>query len=240
MSIFQRILMTLTAACCLSLAGSHAATTGAHCRRITMDDGLPSNTVRNIVQDRFGFLWFGTDNGLCRYDGTQVQTFRIAELETSQYVSALTSTDEGLYIGTERGVYFYDFAQQQGYRFLALTASDTEAVHRWQDLTGAEYSFEFMDELVLKTIARTNPAIVLLHDGRIIGKWAAGQLGSDVLTSDSFHEMVTEAQEPEPPFASLLYLFVLYALPLVPLTLADRIVFALKKWIRSRRKTKNN
>ena len=112
MSIFQRILMTLTAACCLSLAGSHAATTGAHCRRITMDDGLPSNTVRNIVQDRFGFLWFGTDNGLCRYDGTQVQTFRIAELETSQYVSALTSTDEGLYIGTERGVYFYDFAQQ--------------------------------------------------------------------------------------------------------------------------------
>ena len=104
--------MTLTAICCLSLAGSHAATTGAHCRRITMDDGLPSNTVRNIVQDRFGFLWFGTDNGLCRYDGTQVQTFRIAELETSQYVSALTSTDEGLYIGTERGVYFYDFAQQ--------------------------------------------------------------------------------------------------------------------------------
>jgi len=134
----------------------------------------------------------------------------------------------------------YDFAQQQGYRFLALTASDTEAVHRWLDLTGAEYSFEFMDELVLKTIARTNPAIVLLHDGRIIGKWAAGQLGSDVLTSDSFHEMVAEAQEPEPPFASLLYLFVLYALPLVPLTLADRIVFALKKWIRSRRKTKNN
>ncbi|MBQ8128161.1 MAG: response regulator [Prevotella sp.] len=105
--------MTLTAICCLSLAGSHAATTGStNCRRITMDDGLPSNTVRNIVQDRFGFLWFGTDNGLCRYDGTQVQTFRIAELETSQYVSALTSTDEGLYIGTERGVYFYDFAQQ--------------------------------------------------------------------------------------------------------------------------------
>ena len=105
--------MTLTAACCLSLADSHAATTGStNCRRITMDDGLPSNTVRNIVQDRFGFLWFGTDNGLCRYDGTQVQTFRIAELETSQYVSALTSTDEGLYIGTERGVYFYDFALQ--------------------------------------------------------------------------------------------------------------------------------
>ena len=105
--------MTLTAICCLNLAGSHAATTGStNCRRITMDDGLPSNTVRNIVQDRFGFLWFGTDNGLCRYDGTQVQPFRIAELETSQYVSALTSTDEGLYIGTERGVYFYDFAQQ--------------------------------------------------------------------------------------------------------------------------------
>ena len=134
----------------------------------------------------------------------------------------------------------YDFALRQGYRFLALTASDTEAILRWQDLTGAEYSFEFMDELVLKTIARTNPAMVLLHDGRIVGKWPADEMTSDVLNQASMDEMLSEAEEPYSPFGDLCGLLLLYALPLVPLTLADRIVFALKKWIRSHRRTKNN
>ena len=38
-------------------------------RNISMNDGLAANAVRNIVQDQYGFMWFGTDNGLCRYDG---------------------------------------------------------------------------------------------------------------------------------------------------------------------------
>jgi len=36
---------------------------------LTVDQGLPENTVRAILQDRQGFLWFGTQNGLARYDG---------------------------------------------------------------------------------------------------------------------------------------------------------------------------
>lgn len=65
-----------------------------------------------------------------------------------------------------------DYAQEYGYRFLCLTASGDSAIHRWQDLTGAEYPFAFTDELTLKTIARSNPALVLLHNGTIVGKWS--------------------------------------------------------------------
>ncbi len=36
---------------------------------ITIANGLPQNTVQCIEKDQFGFMWFGTDNGLCRYDG---------------------------------------------------------------------------------------------------------------------------------------------------------------------------
>jgi len=64
-----------------------------------------SNAVRNIVQDPYGFIWLGTDNGLCRYDGTQVQPYRIAQLGISQYVSALLTTDDAVYVGTEKGVF---------------------------------------------------------------------------------------------------------------------------------------
>ena len=75
-------------------------------RNITMNDGLAANAVRNIVQDKNGYIWFGTDNGLCRYDGRRVLTFRIPELGINQYISALIACDEGVFAGTEKGVFF--------------------------------------------------------------------------------------------------------------------------------------
>ena len=53
-------------------------------RHIGMEDGLTSNTVRHITQDKYGYMWFGTDNGLCRYDGIKVQPYRIAENKSNQ------------------------------------------------------------------------------------------------------------------------------------------------------------
>ena len=35
----------------------------------TMDDGLAANRVYSILQDSCGFMWFGTDDGLSRFDG---------------------------------------------------------------------------------------------------------------------------------------------------------------------------
>ena len=81
-------------------------------RNITMNDGLAANAVRNIVQDRNGFIWFGTDNGLCCYDGVKVQHYRIGELGVNQYISALLTIDDGLYIGTEKGIFLMSFVRQ--------------------------------------------------------------------------------------------------------------------------------
>ena len=78
-------------------------------RHIGMEDGLPSNAVRNIVQDKYGYLWFGTDNGLCRYDGIKVHTYRIAENSSNQYISALLATDEGIYAGTDKGAFLLKY-----------------------------------------------------------------------------------------------------------------------------------
>ncbi|HOZ41587.1 MAG TPA: two-component regulator propeller domain-containing protein [Flavobacteriales bacterium] len=40
---------------------------------LTVNDGLPSNTVYGILQDREGYMWFGTDAGLARYDGSTMR-----------------------------------------------------------------------------------------------------------------------------------------------------------------------
>ncbi|MCM1176883.1 MAG: response regulator [Bacteroides sp.] len=42
----------------------------------TVDDGLPSSQVYDIVQDRSGFIWFGTSNGLSRFDGHNFRNYR--------------------------------------------------------------------------------------------------------------------------------------------------------------------
>ena len=38
-------------------------------RRFTDENGLPSKVIYEMHQDQNGFLWIGTDNGFCRYDG---------------------------------------------------------------------------------------------------------------------------------------------------------------------------
>jgi ligand-binding sensor domain-containing protein/two-component sensor histidine kinase len=47
--------------------------------RISTRDGLASNYVYSIMQDSRGFMWFGTSNGLQRYDGKKIITFRSTE-----------------------------------------------------------------------------------------------------------------------------------------------------------------
>jgi signal transduction histidine kinase/ligand-binding sensor domain-containing protein/DNA-binding response OmpR family regulator len=81
---------------------------------ITVDDGLPENSVRAILQDTPGFLWFGTMNGLVRYDGQQLKVFSPSQTDTTSFggrtVLALHEDDAGtIWIGTfVRGLWKYD------------------------------------------------------------------------------------------------------------------------------------
>lgn len=54
---------------------------------LNVNSGLASNEVTCILQDNLGFMWFGTTNGLCRYDGYQFKTYRSDYLSPSLFVS---------------------------------------------------------------------------------------------------------------------------------------------------------
>ena len=43
--------------------------------QLSIEDGLPNPSVINIMQDRQGFMWFGTANGIVRYDGYEMERF---------------------------------------------------------------------------------------------------------------------------------------------------------------------
>ncbi len=48
-----------------------------------IDDGLPSNRVFSIIQDSLGFLWFGTQQGFCRFDGREFKVFQHDPVNTN-------------------------------------------------------------------------------------------------------------------------------------------------------------
>ncbi|MBL8189323.1 MAG: hypothetical protein JNK38_15045 [Acidobacteria bacterium] len=71
---------------------------------VTLFHGLPSDRVNAIVEDSGGMMWFGTDNGLVRYDGRNVEPVTGEALLPSRRILALKlDTRGGLWIGTEAG-----------------------------------------------------------------------------------------------------------------------------------------
>jgi ligand-binding sensor domain-containing protein/signal transduction histidine kinase len=80
---------------------------GVRVTRITSADGLSQSRVAQIVQDDQGFMWFGTEYGLNRYDGYKFRVFvkdprRLNSLG-GNFVSALFKDRSGmLWIGTNR------------------------------------------------------------------------------------------------------------------------------------------
>ena len=46
-----------------------------HFKVFDISTGLPNNTVKCIIQDEQGFIWLGTFNGLCRFDGVDFAVF---------------------------------------------------------------------------------------------------------------------------------------------------------------------
>src|SRR5215813_1093540 len=71
---------------------------------VTLFHGLPSDRVNAIAEDSGGVLWFGTDNGLVRYDGQNVEAAPNEAALPSRKISALKLDHRGvLWIGTGAG-----------------------------------------------------------------------------------------------------------------------------------------
>ncbi|MGH8371168.1 MAG: ligand-binding sensor domain-containing diguanylate cyclase [Gammaproteobacteria bacterium] len=75
-------------------------------RHITIEDGLAQSSVQAIAQDRQGYMWFGTEDGLQRYDGYDFQTFhhdpeRQDSLADDDVVALAVGAHDELWVGTD-------------------------------------------------------------------------------------------------------------------------------------------
>ncbi|MCG4738235.1 ATP-binding protein, partial [Bacteroides intestinalis] len=99
-----------------------AASTDFWFRHFSVEDGLSSNSVRAIMQDKYGFMWLGTDDGLNRYDGTTIKVYNLNPQGSNDYISSLYDTTDNIWIGTEDGVYIFDYETENFEPFKVLTA----------------------------------------------------------------------------------------------------------------------
>lgn len=83
---------------------------------LTREEGLSNSSISSMFQDKYGFMWFGTQGGLNRYDGSKMIEFRSDPFDDNTIINNLIQTmyyDEAnheIWIGTYQGVSRFDIA----------------------------------------------------------------------------------------------------------------------------------
>ena len=79
--------------------------------KYSISEGLSNSTVNKIIQDRYGFMWFGTQNGLNKFDGYSFTVYKNIPFDTlslsDNWIQALIEAKDGsIWIGTHSGGLF--------------------------------------------------------------------------------------------------------------------------------------
>lgn len=117
----------------LSRLGVVGQYTNMKFQSFSIPQGLSSSTCLEVVQDSEGFLWFGTIDGLNRYDGYDFEIFRPipgdAGSISNNRINALTEDAFGnLWIGTSNGLNVYDRKKERFYR-INLSSTSAQGTH---------------------------------------------------------------------------------------------------------------
>lgn len=132
----------------------------------------------------------------------------------------------------------YEYSQDNGYPFYCLTASSEKAIARWCEITGADYPFCQTDDITLKTVIRSNPGLLLLKDGTVIRKWSHNALPSEEELTKRLEDSKLGELPSDNVASKILWILTWFVLPLLMLTLADRL-WAWTRWVRSGKSTKS-
>lgn len=124
----------------------------------------------------------------------------------------------------------YDYCLEKGIPFYAASSSDEDIIEEWRKRTGAEYSVLWADEVMLKTIVRANPGMLLIKDGTVVGKWNVADLPSVEKCALSSTGMPDKARSVYSYIRGWNRWIVLFIVPLFIIMFID-LVTAAVKWL---------
>lgn len=102
-------------------------------RNYQVNDGVSSNTITSILQDKKGFMWFGTRNGLNRFDGHAFRIFKkdlgdSLSIGSNSILSLYEDDQEKLWVGTYKGIYLYDPVQEKFTPFKSVPSGEVRYI----------------------------------------------------------------------------------------------------------------
>ncbi len=120
--------------CCVQHAQSHADTMSVRFDMFSIKDGLSQGLVMAAIQDKEGFMWFSTKDGLNKYDGYRVTVYRNDPHDPyslpDNYVTQLLEDSAGnFWVGTDtKGLFLFDKKQERFFK-VTLTGEETSLAH---------------------------------------------------------------------------------------------------------------
>lgn len=129
----------------------------------------------------------------------------------------------------------YDYSVENGYPFYCVTSSSSDTdIEQWKDRTGAEYPYLVADDVMLKTMIRSNPGLMLLKGGTIINKWSNQDLPNEYVLNGRLENIPLGQIQTMQLNQRILGVFLWFFVPLLLFTMADNLYH----WIRRRKMRK--
>jgi uncharacterized membrane protein YphA (DoxX/SURF4 family) len=129
-----------------------------------------------------------------------------------------------------------DFAQQHGVGVFGLTSAGKSEIDEWDDLSMASYDIYNIDDSELKMIARGNPAVVFVRDGRVVWKRTLRSISSSRLSSI---EDLDSLSSDFNPAKSLSWLVSAYFIAMILVLIINHSHKLVKFTLRRSRKSRN-
>lgn len=125
--------------CCAQTLGGHY-----YFESLSIRDGLSQNTIHTILQDSKGFMWFGTKDGLNRYDGLFFKKFKYdredgRSIGDNYIISLYEDVNGNIWIGTDVGLYVYYPETEIFEPFKQLSIENTRIDHTVSMVKGDNY-----------------------------------------------------------------------------------------------------
>lgn len=147
---------------------------------ITVEDGLPNNIVNDILQDSLGFIWIGTNDGLCRFDGENYKIYRESvedknSISNNFIQSLFVDSKSDLWIMTDQGLNKLDTKKE---KFDNFSTNNSKLSHNSVTSMVERKNGEYF-------IGTYGGGIDILKDGKIINNFSSNnnEISSNLISS---------------------------------------------------------
>lgn len=154
-------------------------------RHYKVEEGLSENTVSCSLQDSKGFMWFGTKDGLSRFDGQQFVNFTYNPADKHSIgnnciLSLYETKNNTLWVGTERGIFQYNFLTSK-FRYFDTPTKHGKRIdgvvhHITEDKSGNMWIAT--SEGLFRHEKVTGKLHVYLHDNKIAGSLSSNNVNT--------------------------------------------------------------